>query len=235
MQTSINLFDSACQVRQIGVNAKPDRCPRCTTFRTSEVLGAVLTGGTFDSHRDAVAVCQCSSSVCRKIFTVFYSLVTDNGVETGRLLQNRPLEFFPAITFSEVIQDLSPTFCATYTQAAQAEENGLNEICGAGYRRALEFLCKDYALSHTPDLSAVPREAVVRSSLGRCIQDHLPQPIREAATRAAWLGNDEAHYYRVWTERDLQDLKALIQLTAKSIDFAIELEHYVSKMPSPKP
>ena len=233
LDATINLFDSACQVRQIGVNAKPDRCPRCSEFLSIEVLGAVLTGGKFDTHRDAVAVCQCSSIICRKIFTVFYSLVTENGVETGRLLQNRPLEFTQAANFSEVIANLSLTFCATYAQATRAEENGLNEICGAGYRRALEFLCKDYALSRIAN--DVAREAVIRSTLGRCIQEYLPQPIREAAARAAWIGNDEAHYYRVWTERDLQDLKALIQLTAKSIDFAIELEHYVLTMPHPKP
>jgi hypothetical protein len=59
----------------------------------------------------------------------------------------------------------------------------------------------------------------------------LPSPIQDAAKRAAWLGNDEVHYYRTWSDQDISDLKALIQLTVKSIDFTLELDRYISKMP----
>lgn len=234
MNTTINLIDFAGQLHCISVNSKPERCPKCDDYKSVEVLGAVLTGREYDSRRDAIAVCQCSSILCSKTFTAFYAIIMENGVETGRLLRNSPLEYSAPPRFSETIESLSPTFCATYNQAANAEENGLMEICGAGYRRSLEFLCKDYAKFRIGGIDQKALNNVIRSTLGQCIKDNLPESIRDAANRAAWLGNDETHYYRVWTEHDLQDLKALIQLTAKSIDFAMELDHYISNMPGPK-
>ena len=36
--------------------------------------------------------------------------------------------------------------------------------------------------------------------------------IKEVTKRATWLGNDEAHYERRWLDKDLSDLKRLIDL-----------------------
>jgi hypothetical protein len=38
------------------------------------------------------------------------------------------------------------------------------------------------------------------------------------ASRAAWLGNDETHYLRTWEDKDLTDLKKLIELTVQWIE-----------------
>lgn len=46
--------------------------------------------------------------------------------------------------FSEAITSLSPNFVSIYKQAALAESLGLDQICGIGYRKAIEFLVKDY-------------------------------------------------------------------------------------------
>ncbi len=106
------------------------------------------------------------------------------------------------------------------------------QICGAGFRKALEFLVKDYAVSKVAKKKRDIRDKIARTFLGQCINDYLPTgPIQEAAKRAAWLGNDETHYYRTWTEQDIYDLIDLIHLTVKWIDYTIELEHYVGTMP----
>ena len=229
----LEVLDPTGGRRKINVNQRPVICPHCNSYRSASILGAIVTG-TRDPHRDAIAVCQCASDTCRRIFTAFYTLITENGLETGRLLQNRPLEYSPPSEFSEAIRRLSPVFCSTYTQASYAEENDLSEICGARFRRSLEFLCKDFALSRVEMDHNEERTQIIRSSLSQCIDEHMPDAIRDAAHRAAWLGNDETHYYRAWSERDLRDLKALIQLTAKSIDFTLEMEHYIEIMPAPK-
>lgn len=52
--------------------------------------------------------------------------------------------------FSQEIKDLSPNFVKIYHQAEQAENTGLSDICGLGYRKALEFLVKDYAIAFNP-------------------------------------------------------------------------------------
>jgi len=44
----------------------------------------------------------------------------------------------------ETIKSVSPEFYDVYDQAQFAEEMDLKEICGMGYRKALEFLIRDY-------------------------------------------------------------------------------------------
>jgi len=229
MLTTLQLIDLLGTTRSITVNHVPDQCPRCDSYGTVKILAAVQSG--LDARPDVIAICGCSNDTCGTAFVAFYTLIVENGVETARLLSHKPLEYAAPEIFSEAILKLSPIFCETYNQAVRAEENGLTQICGAGYRRALEFLVKDFALSTIPASNAGDRERIVHAFLGQCIREYLPNPIQDAAKRAAWLGNDEVHYYRVWTGRDISDLKALIRLTVKSIDFTLELGRYISEMP----
>ena len=50
-------------------------------------------------------------------------------------------------SFSTIIKDISPSFDSIYNQAFCAEQLSLDQICGVGYRKALEFLIKDYQIS----------------------------------------------------------------------------------------
>jgi len=227
MGITLQLIDPLNGSRQITANRLPDPCPRCDSYGTVRILAAVRTGSELRARRDALAICECDNLRCETAFVAFYAVIVENGIETARLMSHRPLEYAAPATFSETITTLSPTFCETYDQAARAEENGLTQICGAGYRRALEFLVKDFAISKVPE----HRQRIERTLLVQCIREYLPNPIQDAAKRAAWLGNDEVHYYRTWSDRDISDLKALIHLTAKSIDFTLELAHYISGMP----
>ncbi|MCL1945344.1 MAG: hypothetical protein FWF56_06050 [Firmicutes bacterium] len=47
-------------------------------------------------------------------------------------------------TFTKEIQSLSPKFVDTYKQSLIANSDGLNELVGAGLRKATEFLVADY-------------------------------------------------------------------------------------------
>ena len=235
MADTITVFEQSGERKEIPINARPGPCPRCEARAGCEVFGAIITGTKWEIRRDAIAVCRCSGPNCRSIYTAFYTLVVENSRETARLLQNRPFEYKSHPEFSDAIREISPIFCETYSQACLAEENELAEICGAGFRRALEFLCKDFAIFRLACKDSESVKRIKKSLLSQCINAHLPEAIKEAATRAAWLGNDETHYYRTWSGRDVRDLKALIQLTVKSIDFTLELEHYKALMPRPKP
>jgi len=121
-------------------------------------------------------------------------------------------------SFPENIKLISPSFCSIYSQAKNAEELGLRDICGIGYRKALEFLIKDYIINKKTELG-LDEEVIKKTSLGNCIRHHINDPnVREMAELAAWLGNDETHYYRKWENKDLADLKELIHLTMNTID-----------------
>jgi hypothetical protein len=190
--------------------AHADQCPICHNKVTPKPLwvkerspidGAVLE-----------IVYQCPNLKCDELFIGYFS-------RTGRggdlvLYRASPFRSVP-VTFSQPIQEISPTFCKIYDQAHQAEELGLAQVCGVGYRKALEFLIKDYLIRNHPGDKA----GIEAKLLGSAIDEHVDDPrIKDVAKRATWLGNDETHYQRRWIDKDLTDLKRLIDLVLHWIE-----------------
>ncbi len=92
------------------------------------------------------------------------------------------------------------------------EKSGL---VGPGYRKALEFLIKDFAIHKFPK----KEEAIKNSFLSTCIEEYIEDDrIRRCAKSASWLGNDQTHYVQRWTDKDLDDLKTLVTLTKNWIE-----------------
>ena len=50
------------------------------------------------------------------------------------------------------------------------------------------------------------------------------------AKRATWLGNDETHYFRKWEDKDLSDLKKLIEMTVHFISMDFSYDKYIGEM-----
>lgn len=124
--------------------------------------------------------------------------------------------------FPKEIKKLSPNFVEIYNQAYRAEQQGLNRICGVGYRKALEFLTKDYAISRHPDKKDYIEDM---TSITACIREFIQSPQAEIVlNRAAWLGNDQTHYKQKHTTKDLEDLKLLIDLSVTWINATLETE-----------
>lgn len=121
------------------------------------------------------------------------------------------------------IRDFSPNFIKIYTQTITAESLGLDELNGIGYRKSLEFLIKDYLCYKHPDKD----QEIRKSFLTNCIKDYISDPnIKDCAERTAWLGNDETHYERRWKDKDIDDLKILLQLTLYWISSEFLTEKY---------
>ena len=94
-------------------------------------------------------------------------------------------------------------------------------------RKALEFLVKDFAKSQMP----TEKDAIENTQPLQCINNYLDdQRIRQSATLATWLGNDETHYIRKWQDKDIKDLKVLIKLTVNWIENVLLSEKYVMNM-----
>lgn len=127
---------------------------------------------------------------------------------------SRPVEpVAPALEPS--IHEISPSFCNIYAEAIKAEQFKLMQICGVGYRKAIEFLIKDFAIRSQPTERAV----IEKTPLGQCIEKYVvDSKIKEVAKRATWLGNDETHYQRRWIHKNLNDLKIMIKLVLHWID-----------------
>jgi hypothetical protein len=130
--------------------------------------------------------------------------------------------------FSKSIQEISSLFVKIYNEAYSAEQQNLKEICGVGYRKALEFLIKDYVILNNKDKEG----KILKMHLGNCIKDLVTDNrVKSVAKRAVWLGNDETHYVRKWETKNLEDLKKLISLTVHWIEMEKLTESFETEMP----
>lgn len=113
------------------------------------------------------------------------------------------------------IGKVSDEFVNIYEQAATAEAYNLINICGVAYRKAAEFLIKDYVITKNQDAE----EKIKNMMLGNVISTYLIDfpKIQNLAKATAWIGNDETHYVRKHNDKDLQDLKAFLLAAATFI------------------
>lgn len=130
--------------------------------------------------------------------------------------------------FDDQVKALSPCFVKIYNQALAAEASALDEIAGLGYRKAMEFLVKDFCIHKHPNDS----EKIKALPLGQCIDAYIDtQEIKALATKTAWIGNDEAHYIRKQEDRDIHDMKAFIKALVYFIGMVLIYEDADSMTP----
>jgi hypothetical protein len=215
----------------IGVDQTPADCPVCHISILPYDRG--LAWQIKDESR-VEQVLQCPSEECQHFFVARYVRV-----EVGYKLDCCvPLEPFTAPQ-SATISKISSDFCAIFAEADKAEQYGLLLVAGPGYRKALEFLVKDYIISESAETGkelAAKKAVVEKTQLGTCIANYIKNDqIREIAKRATWLGNDETHYVRKWEDKDLKDLKKLISLTLHWIEMEKLTAEVMVDMPHRKP
>lgn len=130
----------------------------------------------------------------------------------------------------DVVDTISPCFGSIYNEAYAARQLGYTQICGGGYRKAIEILIKDYATY----LHSDKEEEIAKMELGNCIKQYIDNPsIQIYANRASWLGNDELHYRRYWDNKDIFDLEALIEASILAIRIEEEGKKLELEMPKP--
>lgn len=228
------MFKISCSTEDAGKSraleiydsATPELCPLCHQAIQPSALVAVeqrLKEGAVIYH----IAYQCSRGSCGGIFIGLY---TDEPIGGGQK-RLKLLGCLPQIrkdkVFPEVVTNVSPRFALIYNQALAAEAYRLDQVCGMGYRKALEFLIKDYAIHKNPD----DENSILSASLSGCINNYVDNAnIKSCAEKAAKLGNDEAHYLRKWEDHDISDLKTLIRLTVIWIESEMLTEQYGEDM-----
>lgn len=152
---------------------------------------------------------------CYDIFIAKYSNFDKQVINSKTHITFSKLEYvaptkFKKHEFEPCINEVSPNFVNIYNQALEAEHYKLDQIAGVGYRKALEFLIKDFLVLQFPDSA----EKIKKTSLGNCINNHIESPqLKIVASRASWLGNDQTHYIQDFKDKDIADLKKLITLS----------------------
>lgn len=198
----------------------PDKCPYCHNAITPNVLFA------HNHHTMLEVTMYCPNESCCKAFIGYYRMIT--GSSTVQFLGETTKGTMEGRKFSEKINEISSSFVNIYNQAYIAEQQDLKEICGVGYRKALEFLIKDYVILSL----GIDKEKVEKTLLGSVINDFVNDTrIQSVSKRAAWLGNDETHYIRKWEGGNLDDLKKLIDLTVHWIEMEALTSSFEADMP----
>ncbi len=142
------------------------------------------------------------------------------------------------------IEKISPRFYDIADQAFAAEQYRLDLVAGMGYRKALEFLVKDYmatelresiAAAGNGDTAALEGdlEALLLRPLVQLIKSIPHELISQVAQRCAWLGNDETHYTRLWDEHDIEDLKKLLGIVVTFISHEAQARTFLAQMKLP--
>lgn len=220
----LNLLD---QVEEVRLPEVPNECPNCFNKITPIIRYGYLSDDGHPIYYNLCIAMQCPAAKCKTIFLASYSAYYDNHNEldisyvgtNGLKPKNKD--------FAACIQEISPSFCSIYNQALAAELYGLTQICGAGYRKSLEFLIKDYLIAKRPDVASEVRS----KALGSVINEYISSDnIKTVARCAAYLGNDETHYQRTWKDEDLTGLKKLIDVTLHWIEAEEITLHYATKM-----
>lgn len=230
------------QNRNAVLDQIPNSCPACHRLSTPSIVSAhFCSNGVLGQEPEGEwveQVLRCPNRECGHLFIARYTAEWKEGmppVNPGLPLKFKLSAVLPVTPrptgMPPNVVALSPTFAKIFEQASTAEDLGLDEIAGVGFRKALEFLVKDYAISNHPK----DVEVIKSLPLAQCITKYVKnEMVLEVSRRAVWLGNDETHYIRKWEGMDLTSLKGLIHLTVNWIDMELSTKEILKQMPAGK-
>ena len=201
----------------------PDVCPVCRHAVEPRRLDGVVPASRNKREMLQIAY-QCVRTSCRQMFIATY----DRPRDVGNLYLRSVAPKHPKPPeIPKEVAEISPQFVEVMNQSAAAEDYDLLEAAGVGYRKALEFLVKDFCITSNPTEAAAIKSAFLGSVIDKYVDS---ANIKSCAKRAVWLGNDETHYERRWEGKDLADLKILIQLTVGWIRDHVLTAKYLEDM-----
>ena len=218
------------QGRTISI-VNPNICPHCHIVNTPREVWQVETKDT-DNTPTLITAWLCSNQLCKKIFIANYK-ADGQSAKFNRFLNGLPKgpEWpKPIIDLksgnSKTEQIVQTRFIKTYLQSLVAENSGLDELAGMGFRKSIEYLVKDWAIQNKPE----DKEKIENSWLGSVIKNYYSGDLKEILERATWLGNDQAHYNRIFEEYDIDVLKVLIALIMVELDRQFKMKHYIDNI-----
>lgn len=223
IEKTVKIGDDSC----VGIIDEPTRCPVCK-YAIKPV--ELHISGFRDEKKNAYIS---ALYLCKSCFRTFLALheceaaatYSRVGVLSGHTFKAKMLycepNRFTKKDFPREITGLSPKFDTIYNQALAAECSNLDEIAGLGYRKAVEFLVKDFAIHEHPE----KEEDIKSMMLSPCIEKYIDAPqIKTLATKSAWIGNDEAHYVRHHPTLDVEDMKRFIHALVSYISMLLTVE-----------
>ncbi|WP_078428756.1 DUF4145 domain-containing protein [Alkalihalobacterium alkalinitrilicum] len=222
MSRSITIAAFGGNRHNLTIDCFPSKCGLCHKQVDPTFISGAFNNGSAQSNKMELAF-QCTNRECSSLIIGYYLRESASG--TFKLQKHAPV--IPINKeFNAEILEVSSNFIEIYNQSLFAEQTGLTLISGIGYRKSLEFLIKDYLIF----LDGEKEEEISKKPLGQCINELNNNNIKEIAKRATWIGNDEAHYTRKWGDKDINDLKKLIDVTVYFIAMDVAAKKYLKEM-----
>lgn len=182
----------------------PDTCPLCGT-----TIDAQFISDRFTSGIHAGIPLYTSTFLCPACDRFFH--IDENQHGEYFVYPNKPdLDLDKNVIFSY------PQFAEIYQQSLQAQADGLDQICGMGFRKAVERLVKDYLIRKNPN----NQNDILAEALGKSISRIDNPRIQALAKASTWLGNDQVHLLKKHPDYDVESMKMFI----KALVAHIELE-----------
>lgn len=191
-------------------------CPSCHLAIIPHVMHSYYVdhGKPMGGHQ-LYLTCQCPN--CRRVFLCEYERTV--GLQASIIKSVTPATP-PPVSIPDGVKALSPNFYETYAQALHAESEGLLQLCGPGYRKALEYLVKDYLCHIHPESVDAIKGELLGKSIKRIDNDRL----KVLAERATWLGNDATHYVQKHEDEGLDEMKRFIRAMVTYIESELAFE-----------
>jgi len=203
----------------------PSICPHC--HRGIEPIFISSAIGKGGNNSDIFCtVWRCTFKDCKRIFVAEYTVNTPGAAIFTKFLDGTPIEPH----FPEIIVKFESKFIKTYMQALQAENLGLDEIAGMGYRKAIEYLVKDYLIQKDQNLEGNIEDLALSNVIDQNFTDSRENDLKDLLKRATWLGNDMTHYLKYHENFDIEDLKNLIKLVMDEIHSIEQKRHYITNL-----
>ena len=207
----------------------PNICPHCHVINEPSYTHSAFTKD-LSGEQQIITLWRCANRECYRHYPALYKTVTSTQAEFVRFLDGlpkgpewpKPIIVLKSGKSEDIPEGLQSRFIKTYLQSLTAENSGLDEIAGMGYRKSIEYLVKDWAIQSNP----ADKEKINGLWLSAVISEYYDGDLKGILERATWLGNDQSHYNKLFEEFDLSVLKELIELIMVELDRQFKLKHY---------
>jgi hypothetical protein len=191
--------------------------------------------GSKDSENNTIHVVmwRCGNEDCNRIILTQH-IEDISGLKLSRFLDGTPkgpewpklIEEMKSGHPNDIDIMKGSRFIKTYLQSLVAENMGLDELAGMGYRKSIEYLVKDWAINLYPE----KRNEIFNNWLDYVIKNFFQGELKEILLRATWLGNDQSHYNQLFQDYNIGDLKELIDLIVVDLDREHKKKQYIANI-----
>lgn len=189
----------------------PGVCGRCGKSGIQKFMALTLVQGPWGEEPSGMLETYCAAC---------HNLTVHIANYNGGIIM--PFISFPqheteGRAFSDYVKEKYESFVNIYRQSEKAENQGLNLICGVGYRKAVEFLVSDFLITE----QCLDKEWVEnpKTTLGAKIKKIEDPKMEKLARAITWIGNDETHYTRRHPEQDVDGMKKFTDALLITIEY----------------